>query len=44
LRDQIVPDNRTINKVNEKIAIEIKPGYDNKTVLTVKGKGNEQFG
>ena len=24
--------------------VEIKPGFDEKTVLTVKGKGNEQFG
>jgi len=43
-RDQIYPNGRTINKVNEEVKVEIKPGYDEKTVLTLHGLGNEQFG
>lgn len=41
LRNQIYPDGRTINKVPEEQQVEIKPGYDEKTVLTFAGKGHE---
>lgn len=42
-RDKIYPDGRSINKVEEELSIEVKPGYDEKTVLTLPGKGNEQY-
>ena len=29
--------------VQESIEVEIKPGYDENTILTIKGKGHEQF-
>ena len=42
-RDKIFPDGRSIQKVDEELNVEVKPGFDSKTVLTFKGKGNEQF-
>ena len=42
-RDKIYPDGRSIKKVDEELSIEVKPGFDVKTVLTFPGKGNEQY-
>lgn len=42
-RNQIYPDGRSVNSVPEELKVEIKPGYDEKTVLTIAGKGHEQF-
>ena len=42
-RDKTHWNNRTIEKVEESIKIEIKPGYSIGDVLTYAGKGNEQY-
>ena len=42
-REKTYPDGRSINRVEEEMKIEVKPGYDEKTVLTFPGKGNEQY-
>ena len=36
-RNQIYPDGRTVNSVEEQLKVEIKPGYDDKTVLIISG-------
>jgi hypothetical protein len=30
-----------VNSVEEELKVEVKPGYDEKTVLTIAGKGHE---
>ena len=42
-RNQIYPDGRTVNCVDEELKVEVKPGYDENTVLTIAGQGHEQF-
>jgi hypothetical protein len=40
-RDQILWNNRSIDKVEETMKVEIKPGYSAGNVLTFPGKGHE---
>jgi len=42
-RNQIYPDGRTVNQIEEELKVEIKPGYDDITILTIAGQGHEQF-
>ena len=40
-RNKIFPDGRTIQKVDEEVQVEVKPGYDTDTVLNFSQMGNE---
>ena len=42
-RDQILSNNRSIDKVEETMKVEIKPGFKAGNVLTYTGKGHEQY-
>uniref|UniRef100_A0A7S3CTH2 Chaperone DnaJ C-terminal domain-containing protein n=1 Tax=Strombidium rassoulzadegani TaxID=1082188 RepID=A0A7S3CTH2_9SPIT len=43
-RNQVYPDGRTLLKVEDEIQFEVKPGFEDGTVLTFKKRGHEQFG
>ena len=42
-RDKTKPDGRTVQKVEEELQVEVKPGFDSDTCLTFAGMGNDQF-
>lgn len=42
-RDEIFVDERTVRKVEELVQFEVKPGYQDGTVLVFKSRGNEQY-
>jgi DnaJ-class molecular chaperone len=41
MRNKILPDNRTIQQVEEEVQVEVKPGYDLDTILNFSNMGNE---
>ena len=42
-RDVLLPDGKSMDKVDETITIEVKSGYGEKTVLTYPSRGNQNF-
>lgn len=38
-----MPDGRSVQKIEETLTVEVKPGYDVDTVLTYPTKGNQQY-
>jgi DnaJ-class molecular chaperone len=42
-RDQLMPDGRTQEKIEDQLTVEVKPGFDTDTVLTYDTKGNQAY-
>jgi DnaJ family protein B protein 4 len=42
-RDELMPDGRSIQKVEDSLTVEVKPGYDTDTVLRYPSKGNQAY-
>lgn len=42
-KEALQPDNRTVEKVEENMTIEVKPGYDVDTVLVYPTRGNQAY-
>jgi DnaJ family protein B protein 4 len=43
-RAKINMDGRTYREVEEEITVQVKPGESASTLLTFKGRGNEEYG
>ena len=42
-RDELMPDGRSVQKIEESLTVEVKPGFDVDTVLTYSSKGNQAY-
>jgi DnaJ-class molecular chaperone len=43
VRDELMPDGRSLQKTEETLTVEVKPGFDTTTVLSFSSKGNQAY-
>lgn len=42
-RDELMPDGRSIQKLEETLTVEVKAGFDTDTILSFPSKGNQAY-